>query len=227
MEFDLDLNHPLQRKIFCQLAFAESLRFSELKPKDVESNLFQYHLDRMIKDKFVEKADKGYRLGEKGMWLADRVSFGNLRFRVQPKMVVCLAVKSTDSDDWLMMNRIHQPHHGAIVFPGGKLHYGERLADAAQRELEERTGFTDVALVHRGDVSIIFGHGQPDHRHVFVHMFYGEASPDLPLTSTARTGDAYWANPVQLEQKKFIPGYWEIRQLLDSGKDHFFAELEF
>lgn len=227
MEFDLDLNHHIQRDIFRKLAFADSLRFSELKPKDIESNLFMYHLDRMIKDKFVQKVDGGYRLGSKGMWLADRISFEKLRFRVQAKVVLCLAIKSTISSDWLMMDRTHQPHFGAHVFPGGKLHYGERLADAARRELEEKSGLRGVDLVHRGDVSLIFGYGKTDHRHVFVHMFYGEAPADPSLRHVSRTGDTYWADPTSLPQDRFIPGYWEIRDLLDQPAGHFFAELEF
>lgn len=227
MEFDLDLNHPLQRKIFCQLAFAESLRFSELKPEGVESNLFMYHLERMIKDKFVEKIDKGYRLGEKGMWLADRVSFKTLRFRIQPKMVVCLAIKSTISDEWLMMHRTHQPHFGAIVFPGGKLHYGERMETAAARELEEKAGMTNIALTYRGNVNLLFDYGKPTHRHVFVHMFYGETPSNPNLEHRWSTGKTYWADPTKLPQDTFLAGYWEIRELLDSEKDHFFAALEF
>jgi ADP-ribose pyrophosphatase YjhB (NUDIX family) len=59
----------------------------------------------------------------------------------------------------LIVKRAHEPRKGQWSLPGGHLHLGESLADAARREIKEETGL-DVELgpivetfdrVHRDD----------------------------------------------------------------------------
>ena len=62
-------------------------------------------------------------------------------------------------DRALIVRRAHEPRKGEWSLPGGHLHLGESLADAARREVKEETGL-DVELgpiietfdrVHRDD----------------------------------------------------------------------------
>ena len=61
------LDHHIQRTIVYTLAFAESLRFAELKPDDIDSKLFTYHLKKVVSAGFVTKtADGAYALTPEG-----------------------------------------------------------------------------------------------------------------------------------------------------------------
>lgn len=44
------------------------------------------------------------------------------------------------ADEVLLIKRGREPYKGMWSIPGGKVHFGERLEDAAQRELLEETG---------------------------------------------------------------------------------------
>jgi hypothetical protein len=43
------LDHHIQKSIVYDLAFAESLRFSDLKPPELENKAFTYHLKKVMK----------------------------------------------------------------------------------------------------------------------------------------------------------------------------------
>ena len=61
------LDHHIQKSIVYDLAFAESLRFSDLKPDDMENKAFTYHLKKVMKSGLVEKLEDGhYSLTMKG-----------------------------------------------------------------------------------------------------------------------------------------------------------------
>ncbi|HWE46646.1 MAG TPA: NUDIX domain-containing protein [Caulobacteraceae bacterium] len=54
--------------------------------------------------------------------------------------VVCLRVNERGGDEVLLIRRGRPPKLGEWSLPGGRLEWGESVADAALRELEEETG---------------------------------------------------------------------------------------
>ena len=61
------LDHHIQRTIVYTLAFAESMRFGELKPDELDNKLFNYHLKKVIAAGYVAKNDEGlYTLTSEG-----------------------------------------------------------------------------------------------------------------------------------------------------------------
>jgi hypothetical protein len=155
MKLDLTIEHVIQKQILEKLTFAQSLRFSELKPSNLESNLFMYHLNRLIKSGFVKKTEEGYTLTQVGLAHVDKLSMKDLKHRVQAKVLSILAIEN-ENGKWLMLKRLHQPYIGKIGFPSGKTHYGESLLAAASRDLEEKSGLTGVELELRGNFNFIF-----------------------------------------------------------------------
>ncbi|PTQ74566.1 NUDIX hydrolase [Celeribacter persicus] len=75
----------------------------------------------------------------------------------QPKLAV-LAVCQRDGK-FLMVERGKDPARGTWGFPGGHVEFGETLAEAAARELEEETGVIAEAGAVIDHVELIFREG--------------------------------------------------------------------
>src|SRR4051812_48701432 len=91
-----NISHHIQLHIIRQMLHAAESRYSELKPKNVESNLFMYHLKQLIREGLIEKRDKTYVLTREGKRFADRATLETMKIRIQPKIVVILCVRRED-----------------------------------------------------------------------------------------------------------------------------------
>jgi 8-oxo-dGTP pyrophosphatase MutT (NUDIX family) len=145
--------HHIQYSIVALLMKAGKKRFSELKPEGLESNLFQYHLKHTIKEGYVIKVDGGYALSPKGLYFADRHSSLLKTIREQPKTITILVLQNRQGEV-LMQQKSRQPFIGSFHLPAGKIHEGETVHDAAQREIVEKTGLTSVELMYRSTVHV-------------------------------------------------------------------------
>jgi ADP-ribose pyrophosphatase YjhB (NUDIX family) len=135
--------HLTQTQILRNLLFAESLKYSEMKPNnEMPNNEFQFHLDKLISEKLVEKREKGYSLTYKGKEVAGRIDTDKLQTTKQSKISVRLiGIQSKKNEkEYLFYTRLKQPFYGKQGFPAGKVQYGETYKDAAAREFNEETG---------------------------------------------------------------------------------------
>lgn len=145
--------HNIQYDILSRLMHARYLRFSEMRAERVDSNLFQYHLKKLLDDGYVVKTDAGYTLGARGLSYADRHSSQLKAERVQPKIVVAIVLRD-DKGRVLLLQKPRQPFIDTMHLPAGKIHEGEALQGAAARELLEKTGLAKVELTYRGTVHV-------------------------------------------------------------------------
>jgi hypothetical protein len=108
------LDHFMQRDIINKLSFADSLRFSELQPDDIDNKLFSYHLKKVLSSGLVEKLDDGkYRLTKAGR----RVSTGVKDHAQQlvterPYSVLFLVIRKKADGAWLIYKRPIHPMRG-------------------------------------------------------------------------------------------------------------------
>ena len=58
---------PIQNHIVSRLKNAKMLRYSELQQKGVPNDLFNYHLQFLVKKGYLNRSDDGYSLSELGV----------------------------------------------------------------------------------------------------------------------------------------------------------------
>jgi 8-oxo-dGTP diphosphatase len=217
--------HWIQRHILYQLMLTECLQYSKLKPDGVEGNLFMYHLRQLMNEGLVEKKEQLYCLSTAGRAYVDTLSLSNLRPRVQPKIVTLIALRN-DSGQWLLYRRKRQPFIGKVGFPYGKIHLSETIAEAARRELEEKTGL-QAALTHVGDAYITATEGGQLISHMLTHVFTGR-DPRGELIADSEIGACYWANIEQIKPGESFPGFRDLYGLVSiPSSERFFREFQF
>ena len=213
--------HPIQSHVIGSLVVNSYLGFSKLKPKNVEGNLFMYHLKKLLDEDLVVKIDGVYKLTSKGALYADKLSLDSLKPRIQPKIVTLVACKN-DKGEYLMYLRKREPFFGLIGFPYGKIHLGETIQQAAERELKEKNGLS-AKLKHRGDVYITVYKDNELVSQMFCHVFGGENAKGQ-LKENSVIGRCNWQKIDKLTDSKFMPGFADIFKLLKKGDQGLFFD---
>lgn len=215
------IQHHIQREIVRKLLLVPSARFRDLKPKELESNLFMYHLKQLISNGFVCKTDEGYELTSAGKDYANRATLENLRLRVQPKQITILMVQREDGK-LLLLERLHQPFLHFKGFPSGKIHFGESLQQAAQRELQEKANIHGVALQLRGNFIMRFGQEGFVTNHINGYVFSGTVPRGFETVHRTDMFCSYWGDESDLFVANSFSGHKELLRLL---KDHQSGDL--
>lgn len=216
--------HQYEGHILKKMMLGDVLRYRDLKPKDIESNLFIYHLKNLIKKGLIEKITGGYKLTATGLRFVDKISLSRFKQRFQPKIVNVVIVKNKKGEYLLYFSK-RQPFYGLIGFPFGKIHFGEKLIESANRELKEKTGFS-AKLEHSGAIYLRIYKNKELVSHMLCHVFLAR---DLQgaLISDSEAGIYKWGNIKNIEKSKFIPGVLEMAKLAEKSKKYFFEELSF
>ena len=216
--------HHIQAKILEKLLYVTSLNYAAMRPAGVESNHFAYHLQQLIKAHLIEKRGADYTLTPQGLAYIDRLSHKNMDLRLQPHIATCADI-TTASGKTLLFKRHFQPYIHRPGFPLGKVHMGETVAEAAEREVREKTGLTDIPLVHRG---IVYIEGKAQDftiSKILCHVFQGKVEIELPTIEPTFRGSCEWMDISNYKADQLMPGFLEVKQLLASSPYFFFAEI--
>ncbi|HSX30444.1 MAG TPA: NUDIX domain-containing protein [Candidatus Saccharimonadales bacterium] len=151
--------HSAQTSILRELLFRPHAGYAELqKPTGLTSNHFSFHMQRLQELGLVEKrADGQYCLTTAGKEYANKLDTDSNTIERQPKISVALVVEREHDGQtqYLCQQRLKNPFYGFWGRLGGKVRWGESLAEAASRELLEETGLTASfkfrALYHKRD----------------------------------------------------------------------------
>ena len=215
--------HPYRRHILHELALSSGARrFSELKPEGTESNVFIYHLKKLVAEGFIKKLERGYCLAAAGKRYVEKLSMASFEPRLQPKIVTLVICKDAQGRH-LLYTRKRQPFYALVGFPYGKVHFGETVAEAAVRELREKTGLS-ARLVHRGEVYLVIRANGELISHMLCHVFTG-TRPAGRLITESETGSCEWKDIRTIARSRFIPGFLQIFALARKSTKPFFKEL--
>jgi predicted transcriptional regulator/ADP-ribose pyrophosphatase YjhB (NUDIX family) len=138
--------HSAQVSILRTLRHNESVRYSVLmRPTTLESDVFKFHLRKLVHQKYVEKKTTGeYLLTSKGKEFANNLSKTELTVQKQPKLsVAIIASKHTkDGSLYLVQKRFRNPFYGFWGCISGPVQWGEPIEVTARREFEKQTGLS-------------------------------------------------------------------------------------
>lgn len=220
--------HHIQKDILSRLLMVETVRFKDLKPQGMESNIFMYHLKSLMKDSMVIKAENGYSLTSKGKHFVDRSQLESLKTWVQPKIIVIIALRNINGE-YAILERLHQPFLGYKGFPSGKLHYGESLAEAAKRVMEEKTQIKDTGLLRIGTFIMRFKKENEIVNHIIGYVFSGKLKTNEPIKASSKFFKCYWGDEGELYLDNRFGGHPELMKLIKTSthKQPFFIEKEF
>jgi ADP-ribose pyrophosphatase YjhB (NUDIX family) len=214
--------HEIQKEILQKLSLQKRARYSELKRKELDGNLFVYHLNSLKKKGIVTAKDKTYILTSEGKQLLSRISFSNLKERIQPKIVTTIIIKQNNK--YLLYRQTRAPFIDYVSFPYGKIHLDESIKDAANRELYEKTGYT-AKLQHRGDVYITL-HDETEMVTQTLHHVFTGTKPVGEIQKEYPGGECFCGTFDNLDKKMILPGAEKMLKLVEKNKNnHFFAEF--
>jgi ADP-ribose pyrophosphatase YjhB (NUDIX family) len=216
------IEHHIQRDILDRLISADTLRFSELKPAGMESNIFMYHLKHLLGAGFIDKHEGRYMLAPKGLSYADQLSSTNNRPRKQPKIVAMFVLTSADGKV-LLSRRLRQPFRGYYSFPCGKQHIGETLAEHARREKQEKLG-AEVVTRYRGMCESLIEADKTPIFHTINYIFSAELAAAEPIDSPDERFELVWVPLDKVPEMKVVPGVTRILELTLQPDDVLFMD---
>ncbi len=151
--------HEIQRNILKKLIFSPKLHYLEMKPEtDMENSKFDFHLKQLMKEKIVEKKEDFYHLTNKGKTYVARIDTEKNRILPQALNIVwLLCTRNKKINEILIYERHKQPYYGCQGFPAGKIDFGEKVIDAAKRELESECGLKGSCKLKAINHYITFG----------------------------------------------------------------------
>lgn len=215
----------IQYHILVELTRHSLRRYSQLRPRDVEGNLFMYHLKGLINDGLVEKAEGQYQLTIKGLQFVGTLSLKTGRTRKQPKILNAIICRN-EAGEYLMTRWRRQPNAELVSFPHGMMHYGEAVLDMAAHELKEKAGLK-AHLEYRGDVYVRGMLAGMLDRHMIVHLFEATELEPADSEADAGVGESFWTKLELLRPEEFVPGFYEIAKLAEENTGgRLFADIQ-
>lgn len=190
---------PIQNHIISTLKNASSLRYSELMPKNKISNdLFNYHLQYLVKNDFVNRHESGYSLSEKGVeYVADPFPHKNdeeqkISSLFKVNVITIVSRKKDNKIQILNQLRKSNPSYGKTGVMGGVVYKGEQIKDGAKRKLKEETGLiADFKLL--GVTRRILYKEDSIFSDILFPITYSN-NPDGELVKETSFGENFWVN---------------------------------
>lgn len=213
--------HPLRKHILNKLILNNNSSFSKLKPKNIESNLFIYHLKQLIIGGLVNKNPEGlYELTSQGKHFADQLNLGTFKLPFQPK-VINLIICQNSKKEVVLYKRKGQPLLGLIGFPFTEIYLGETISQAAINGFKFITQLTLQKPKHIGEVYITTYQNQDLLSCVLCHIFIANNFKG-ELVKDSEIGELFWGKIEDTNPKDLIPGALDIHKLINQKSSKLF-----
>lgn len=209
------LDHYIQKDILYALAFANSLKFSELKPDGLENKLFTYHLKKVISAGFTAKnSDGSYSLTPEGR----RVGKGSFQkdsyYINRAYSILFLAIKRKSDGAWLLAKRKSQPLLGLTGFMQAKPLLDVESVKLASNVLQEKSGLDGNFNVISSGFFRIFKDDQMESFVNFTLLLCENAVGELEQNDEA--SEYYWDNSPNFSDSSMLPTMKTMSKLVDT-----------
>lgn len=137
----------IQKEILRRLTTSLNARYSDLRPDDVENDLFNYHLQFLVQKGYVHKSEDGYALSPKGVKTVGEDKpldiTGDYVDLFKVNVVTIISRSATPAGmEVVVQKRLRHPSYGKTHIPGGAIQKGESWEDGAKRVMKNETGLT-------------------------------------------------------------------------------------
>lgn len=218
----MPIQHHIQKEILRKLVYSDSSRFSELRPKEMDGNIFTYHLNQLISQGYVKKrADGRYELTALGKSAGIVNKLSNSELLSQAHSVLFLAIRNKDGK-WLLRQRNAQPMFKSWGFIHTEPLIEESIVDSASHALAEKAGIA-VSLKPCGAG--------------YIRLFRGEELESFThftiLTGVLEDGKLSdeelnrWFSDDEMQSVDLIPSMNDLITALKGPESFFFSELKY
>lgn len=187
-------------------------KYSEIRPNNIENDLYNYHLQQLVKKAYIKKDGHLYDLTTKGKKYISRLNAVGEKKDFFKVSIIAVAFRN-NYKEVLLQKRKRKPFYGDIATIAGKIQKGEKIVDAAKRKFEEETGLV-------GDFKFI-GVLRKIKRHpkdtvvedTFYHYCIAE-DPSGDLIEENAFGMQFWAKTkeaLEHDQKNVDIGEFDIK----------------
>lgn len=214
---------PIQNHILSRLKNAKSLRYSQLQLDKVPNDLFNYHLQHLVKKDFVIRSTEGYSLSDRGIkHVADPYPTNDAITSLFKINVITIVSRVVDEKiEILNQIRGSNPSYGKVGVMGGVVLKGELIEPAATRKLKQETGLSAKFRLVGCERRIMYKSGE-----LFSDLMFPIAyadSYDGELITDTNFGHNIWVpinQAIKNESAEFdsIKGIVKVLKAVKNGK---------
>lgn len=209
------LSSWIQEYIIVQLLRNSTARRKDLCPEGIESNLFTYHLDKIVTGGLITKTDRGiYSLTSRGQRYAGTMSTATNHATESIKTVVMMFGKH--GDGYLMFRWSRQPYLGKATPLYDRVPYGKSMQDGINSALNDKLGqhipvrFLTSALIKIYHKDFLITHMNT--------LIYYVSTKNIELPHQSRNGEAYIST---LNSENLMDGVPEFLDKVEHAKQPF------
>lgn len=198
------LDHYIQKNIVYNLALTPSMRFSDLKPDDIENKLFDYHLKKVIATGLViknqggeyELTPTGRRVGKDALKKTD-----HLINRVYS--VLFIAIRRQSDGAWLMCRRKAHPLLGKVGFMHAVPDLNNTAPESAAIAALEKTGLQATFNVRGSGYLRVY---EGENMESFTHFTLLESRDAVgELRQLDELAEYYWQEQIDSSDPELLP----------------------
>jgi ADP-ribose pyrophosphatase YjhB (NUDIX family) len=217
------VRHHIQNEILYRLSFDESLRFTELRPAEIENKLFDYHLKQLIKDNLVQKGDDGkYSLTPEGKRLGVTIFDDQISKAKMARSVLFLVIRRKGDKNWLLYKRSTHPLRDMIGFMHLTPVADKTLSDAAREQVKSRTGLDCHFTTLGSGFFRVYRSGRLESFTNFTLLVC--VASEGELKSNDPRAEYFWVDKPDFSAADMLPNMVTLAKHYQEGKPFFIEE---
>lgn len=215
------LDHHIQRSIVYRLALLDSARFSDLKPDELDSKLFTYHLKKVVQAGLVSKNPEGlYELTPEGRRLGVHVFEKQIDQLDRATSVLFLVIRRKSDGAWLLYRRKTHPLINRAGFMHAAPNISEVITKTATKSVKDKTGLLcDFTVLGSGYFRVFDGDDLESFTH-FTLLVCEDANGDLAQNDDY--AEYWWEAQPDFKADDMLPNMAILAKAYQGGKPFFY-----